>query len=64
MTFLEWQTDHCTKEKFVQLFGKLLADTKWRDYRKAGSVEAWIRMDEDAHRRIIADIMEIQRGEQ
>ena len=56
MTYLEYETDHVTKERFDFVFGHLDGDLMWRLYRSAGSIEAFVRMNEEARRRIDLDI--------
>ena len=56
MTYLEYETDHVTKERFDLVFGRLNGDLMWRLYRSAGSIDAFVRQDAEAKQRIDLDI--------
>ena len=56
MTFQQYEEKYVTKERFDLIFGHLNGDLMWRKYRKAGSIEAFVRQNEDAQQRIAMDI--------
>lgn len=62
MTYTEYEAEKINRRYFDFLFGSVQAPIKWNKYREAGSIEAWVRMDADAKKRIDLDIKVITRG--